>query len=312
MNYAHRASRIYKHWYKYQQDPRDKSGLCAINSKAEQEFWDFVQARMEVFWKKDQGIPYPWTEDEIISKNRFCNVYRELDRTTLELHELAQPVLHDLELSLLNFSYMRWVGLPEIISKIGLLNFSEKCLKDAWEAFDNIEGKRFTSAYNSAIAGILSTGCANRQEFIFSYVPKSIFKISQTLISSKDRSIKGLCDQIAPLFGFNAKFMTMEILMDIGYQFPDLIDEFQPVFIGPGAEPSVKLFNPNKSSDLVIQTLMKTQPIEYFSPFIVNDLPVFITAANLENDCCEFRKYCNLKNGTGQRGKTPRKRLYKV
>lgn len=312
-NYTHRATNIYKHWEKYQVDPRnDRSGLVTIDTKLEDQFWDFVAERMKLFHTKDSGADFPWTEDPIMSKNKFCNVYRELDRTTIELHELSQPVLHDLELSLLNFAYMRWVGLPENVRKVGLLDFSPQTLADAWDKFSEIKGVRFTSAYNSAIAGILSTGCANREEFIFNYVPQKIHDIAKTLVTSEDKSILGLTEKIAPMFGFNARFMTMEILMDIGYQFPDLIDEYEPVFIGPGAAPSVKAFNSKKPASEVIDTLMRTQPIESLNAFSVNASPVFITAANLENDCCEFRKYRNLKEGVGLRGKVPRKRLYKV
>lgn len=305
-------SNLYKHWPKYQADLRSSSDICAIDSKLEQEFWDFVKERMSIFYKKSSGLPYPWSEDPILSKNKFCNIYRELDRTTVELHQLASPVLHDLELSLLNFSYMRWVGVPSIVSQVGLLDFSPDTLERAWEKFDSIEGVRFTNAYNSAIAGILSTGSKDRQEFIFSFMPKRIPVIAKALREAQNRSIDALCETLAPMFGFNARFMCAEILMDIGYQFPELVDEMGPMFIGPGAAPSVKSFNQKADGNKVLMTLMKTQPIEDVNPLIINDAPVFITVANLENVCCEFRKYKNLSTGTGLKGKTPRKRLYRI
>lgn len=307
------VSVLYNHWNKCQIDPRDtKIDLVAVDSKLEQEFWDFVSERMNIFHKKDSGQAFPWTEDIILKKNKFCNVYRELDKTTVALHQLAAPVLHDLELTLLNFFYMRWVGLPNIVEQVGLLDFSESTLQAARDNFDSIEGVRWTSAYNSAIAGIISTGCSTRQEFIFDFLPKRIKQIAAIISSKNDWSIIQLVEAIIPLVGFNARFMSMEVLMDVAYQFPEFINEFHKVFIGPGAVPSALAFNPKAKATDVIQTLMHTQPITDLNPLMIREKPVFITASNLENCSCEFRKYKNLLSGTGLKGKTPRQRLYRI
>lgn len=307
------VSVLYKHWNKCQQDPRDqKYKMVSIDSKLEQDFWDFILERMNIFYKKDAGTPFPWTQDPILSKNKFCNVYRELDKTTIALHKLAAPVLHDLELTLLNFFYMRWIGLPNIIEQIGLLDFSETTLKNALEKFNSIEGTKWTSAYNAAHAGIISTGVSTRQEFLFDFLPKRIKQIAAIVSSKYDWAIIDLVEAVVPLVGFGARFMSMEVLMDVGYQFPEYINEFNKVFVGPGAVPSAKAFNQKAEATEVIQTLMHTQPIDEINALIIRDNPVFITASNLENCSCEFRKYSNLMNGTGLKGKKPRSRLYKV
>lgn len=38
--------------------------------------------RMNIFWKKYEGKPAPWTEDEVLRNGKFCNVYRCLDRVS--------------------------------------------------------------------------------------------------------------------------------------------------------------------------------------------------------------------------------------
>lgn len=38
--------------------------------------------RMNIFWKKYEGKPAPWTDDEVLRNGKFCNVYRCLDRVS--------------------------------------------------------------------------------------------------------------------------------------------------------------------------------------------------------------------------------------
>lgn len=43
--------------------------------------------RHKVYLKKESGQPSPWTKDYIIQSSRFCNVYRELDKVTVQIME---------------------------------------------------------------------------------------------------------------------------------------------------------------------------------------------------------------------------------
>jgi len=45
-------------------------------------YWKFAFERQEVFFKRLNGQQYPWTEDDIIKKHRFTNVYRATDRVS--------------------------------------------------------------------------------------------------------------------------------------------------------------------------------------------------------------------------------------
>lgn len=49
------------------------------------EFFQFVHERQEIWLRKARGEDPPWTQDSILSKYVFCNVYRELDRGTVFL-----------------------------------------------------------------------------------------------------------------------------------------------------------------------------------------------------------------------------------
>lgn len=47
------------------------------------EFLAFARARHEIYRKRQQGLPKPWTDDPIFLEYSFTNVFRELDKTTI-------------------------------------------------------------------------------------------------------------------------------------------------------------------------------------------------------------------------------------
>lgn len=49
-----------------------------------QPFFDFAKERHKIYLRRvEQKLPAPWTEDPILHKFRFTNVYRELDNVTI-------------------------------------------------------------------------------------------------------------------------------------------------------------------------------------------------------------------------------------
>jgi hypothetical protein len=47
------------------------------------DFFAFARARHQIYLDRQAGRPEPWTDDPILGRFRFTNVFRELDRTTL-------------------------------------------------------------------------------------------------------------------------------------------------------------------------------------------------------------------------------------
>ena len=52
-------------------------------ARRREEFFDFAHRREAVRLAKEAGQPKPWTDDPILQNNRFCNVHREDDATTV-------------------------------------------------------------------------------------------------------------------------------------------------------------------------------------------------------------------------------------
>ena len=47
------------------------------------EFCKLAEERQKIYIKKKAGEPKPWTEDKIFQSSRFCNVFREQDKTSV-------------------------------------------------------------------------------------------------------------------------------------------------------------------------------------------------------------------------------------
>ena len=45
-------------------------------------FFEYAKLRYNIFRRREMGRPEPWTSDPILGRYRFCNVFREDDRTT--------------------------------------------------------------------------------------------------------------------------------------------------------------------------------------------------------------------------------------
>src|SRR5690242_10879547 len=45
-------------------------------------YWKFATERQEVFFRRHQGKPAPWTDDPILVTHKFTNVYRASDRVS--------------------------------------------------------------------------------------------------------------------------------------------------------------------------------------------------------------------------------------
>ena len=45
-------------------------------------YWYFAYERQNIFIKKSNNEPYPWTKDPILDKYKFCNSYRVNDRVS--------------------------------------------------------------------------------------------------------------------------------------------------------------------------------------------------------------------------------------
>lgn len=288
---------LYRHWSLHvAEQPKSCEGVLP-----EEICW-FIGERMHVWEKKMVGLPRPYTDDPILSKYRFCNILRELDRQTIEFHMLLNPLREDFPLWLLNMFYCRMVARPETVASVGLLSFNAKENESVYQKLLAHPRPRFGTPYVFPISTILKSGTPTRELFITRYLPSIIPKIADEIQTWEKKSVYDAVNILLPIFGYNLSFLWTEVLIDVAYQFPQYLDLFKQFPIGPGSMPTIKKLGADKNPPLFVAELASlgiTVGLTY------ERKPIRLSAENWEGIGCEYRKYSNLKRGEG------RKRLYR-
>lgn len=294
---------LYKHWHFHTYHVIDKNVEAKkfVNQNLIDEIKAFIKERMNIWRNKNTNIQ-PLTTDPILSKYRFCNVFRELDRQTIEFHTLLNPIRDDFPLWLLNMFYCRVVARVETVKYAGLLSFNEKNNENVYERLMNSPRPRFGTPYVFPISTIQKSSTPTRELFLTQYLPTVMRDVAKEIINWRSKTVYEGVGKILPIFKYNLHFHWTEVLIDVAYQYPYIIDLFGEFPIGPGALPTLSRIEPKTAPSLLVVELSK---LKIDLGLLYNGRPLRLSAENWEGIACEFRKYTNLKSGHGRR------RLYK-
>ena len=83
-------------------------------------FIKFIIARHAIYKARQAEQEPPWTKDPILRKYKFCNIYRERDRTTRWIStNWRQPNQNDPDFWFAAFVARRCINLPATLSAVG-------------------------------------------------------------------------------------------------------------------------------------------------------------------------------------------------
>lgn len=290
---------LYKHWEYHTHSPLTNTQNIDLNNPNIEGIKKFVTERMKIWEKKYTNQQPPYTEDKLLQTYRFCNIYRELDKQTIQIHTILRELQNDFDLWLLNLAYCRYICKPETVLKTGLLSFNSENNQKAYTKLKELPSPKYGTAYIFPISTIQRSEYPNREEFFCKYLQLIIPKVSKEIRKFNRVGVVEALDRILPIFGFNMYFHWTEICIDIVYQYPQYIDLFKRFPIGPGSMPTMKLIS-NIDPELTNLELMK-MGINDFPYLTFNGSNIYLSAENLEGIGCEYRKYTNLKNGSGRK-----------
>lgn len=290
---------LYHHWPRHvgvSEQGSDLADLAIVK-----EICDFAHERIDIWKKKVSGATLPFTDDPILQKYRFCNVFREFDKQTIAIHALLNPLRNNFPLWLLNMFYCRMVARPETVEQVGLLSFDDGENRALHRRLVASPRPRYGTPYVFPISAIQKSATPNREQFICEYLPSIMRPIADEIGSWQSMSVVDGVRKILPMFGFGLKFLWTEVLIDVAYQYPECIDLFAKFPIGPGSMPTMRRIDSSIAPEILVKRLAQ---IPFDSGITIDGAPLRLSAENWEGIGCEFRKYTNLQAGTG------RKRLY--
>lgn len=296
---------LYKHWEKHVNFTQHITKENILDKNLLKEIELFSAERMHVWYGRYIDKKPPYTNDPILDHYRFCNMYRELDRQTIEIHTSLNHLRGDFDLWLLNVAFHRFICKPDTVKEIGLLSYDNNKNMEVYEKLSALPRPKYGSAYIFPISIIQKSEYPTREEFFCLYLPLVMKRVATVIKGLDNVSVPQALEKILPIFGFNFRFHFAEILIDVAYQFPEHIDLYKEFPTGPGSKDTIKrLFKGGKELETYCAELTNYKMNDF--PYLSLDKkPILFSAENWEGIGCEFRKYTNLKNGHGRR------RLYK-
>lgn len=204
-------------------------------------YWRFAAERQRIFQQRVAGAPGPWTDDEILTKYRFCNAYRASDRVSQYLirNVIYGPDDLSAEDTLLRIVLFRLFSKEEtwesIESEIGVLTAASYDTG----AIDAVLTRRMAAGrpiYTSAfiLCANAAFGHARKHRNHLALVEAMLRDGALARSVANANSLRELYERLLawPLVG---PFMAYQLAIDINYS--DIVDFSEDEFTvaGPGA-----------------------------------------------------------------------------
>lgn len=101
-----------------------------------------MQERHDIYLKRKAGLPGPWTNDRVLTRGRFCNIFRELDTVTIWVREhIRKPYAQHPHLWFM-LAIARYINWPPTLEK--LIRLAEVDNIPAWPSHPKFDlGERY-------------------------------------------------------------------------------------------------------------------------------------------------------------------------
>ena len=266
-------------------------------------YWYFACERQNIFIKKKNGEPAPWTDDPILQTYKFCNSYRVNDRVS---QYLLKNVIYngktysneDMLFRILLFKIFNkestWELLLKSFSDITLKTFNREMYSKTLENAISNGIKIYNDAYIS---------CANKA---FGYDRKhdnhlalldKIFNIDKSYIQILNSKTMENAFNILKSYPLIGNFMAYQLVTDINYS--DIVDWTENEFTvaGPGSLRGIKkcfIDIGKMTNEDIIRYMYENQDKEFERLNLkfqkIGNRPLQLI--DCQNIFCELDKYC--------------------
>lgn len=203
-------------------------------------FWKFAAERQEIFFRRQRGLPPPWTEDPILQRFKFTNAYRAADRVSQfvirhVLYEGSQEprevflraVLFKLFNKITTWQLLR-ANTGEINSATFDVDLYDKVLRQAMARRERIYSAAYIMPSASRVANTPKhrTHLELLRQMLHDDLPERIVE-SRTLRQAFEKL------RAYPMMG---DFLALQYIIDLNYSSVLNFSEMEFVVPGPGAK----------------------------------------------------------------------------
>jgi len=269
-------------------------------------YWRFAAERTKIFYKRFQNDVYPWTEDIILQKYKFCNSFRACDRVSQYLIKdicyQENPFTEaDLLFQIIAFRFFSRIDTWEsLIQELGHQPNLEDLKNDSFEKALTKTKSNFGKIYTGAFI-LCANNAYGRTAKHLNHVSmfKDMFFTREVYQRIKDASSLEIVFNILHEIPLIGDFMAYQIAIDINYSEITNFSENDFTKAGPGALRGIsKVFSDTNglNSSEVIMWMTEHQEDE-FSRLGIEFNGLFgrpLHAIDCQNLFCEVDKYCRV------------------
>ena len=284
--------------------------MIKVRDEAFQYYFQFMEKRMDIFWARYNDQKYPWTNDPILLRHKFTNVYRSCDRVS---QYLIRNVIYN--------ENVKSLSEEDILLRILVFKVFNRI--DTWEYIDHNSGGIFVKTFDvPSLSKLLSQRIACKPIFSSAYLMTGSHTdyvqfsskherwlqminekfIKENLLSkiTKAKSLEEIFNLLADC-PFIGNFLAYQYAIDFNYSEIVNFDENSFVKAGIGAIRGLKKCFENPGGynyeDLIRYTYDNIEKLrERFGyPDFKNLFGRKPTLIDLQNCFCETDKYLRVK-----------------
>ena len=254
-------------------------------------FFAFCREREAIRLRRERGEPPPWTEDPILERGRFLNVFREDDRTTRAILRFLEPLAQDEARLLQGALFARWCNLdtalealdPELLDhpealRRRLATLRPWCNATAYPVGPvRVEGRR--------------VGRLRAATSLFHELRQPLLERVRAAEGDTVRATHSLNE----VLGLDNDFPIFMAVSDLAWFRPDLVDPASPVPTGIGAVAFLDRLQEQLGLDSHRTTCRRIMELQ---PELWPEARRPLQPIDVEYLSCECRKYYSYVNDT--------------
>ena len=254
-------------------------------------FFNFCKKRENIRFLRENGDPFPWTDDPIFQKGRFLNVFREDDRVSKSILSFANELKNDLPKLIQAVFFARWCNKQQTLDKLSpnMLLEPEKLLKKL---------KSLNNWCNNNAYPVDSVFWNGKKYSRLNTAVELFFKINESLeemIINANGDVIKATNKINQEFKMENNFPIFMAVIDLAWFRPDIIHPNSHVPTGIGAVAYLNRLQKYlglKNHQETCEKMIELQE-EYWPEAKRKFQPI-----DIEYLSCECRKYYSYVNGT--------------